>query len=87
MYMKRNLNVKMHSKTKNITMFYFPIKECPAYSKYETKQTSRCVFSHKILHVFVVVFFYIFLLIAMNNIRVSKENGQCVNVSNRFVYI
>lgn len=86
MYMKRNLNVKIHSMT-NIIMFYFPIKVYPSYSKYETKQTSRCVFRHKRLHVSVVGFFYIFLLIAMNNIRVSKENGQCVNVSNGFVYI
>lgn len=84
MYMKRNLNVKVHSMT-NIIMFYFPIKMCPSYSKYETKQTSHCVFRHKRLHVFVVVFF--FLLIAMNNIRVSKENGQCVHVSNGFVFI
>lgn len=59
MYMKRNLNVKMHLMT-NIIMFYFPIKVCPSYSKYETKQTSRCVFRHKRLHVFVVGFFLYF---------------------------
>lgn len=80
--MKHNLNVKARTSTSTM-MFHFPINMGPSCLKYETERQS-IVFKDKRLHPLV---FDISNFIAMNTIRVSKEDGLYVNVSNGLVYI
>lgn len=79
--MKHNLNVKARTSTSTM-IFHFPINMGPSCLKYETKR-QLIVFKHKRLN---LMFFDISNFIAMNTIRVSKEDGLCVNVSSGLVY-